>query len=79
VDRNYKEPVERAVIEPDRVLSNELPRLADSSGALTFRFGVLTMTRRSTMTRKLRALAISNASFSKSRCRLSTRQPSSSQ
>ena len=44
VDRKYREPWTGQLTARVVVLSNELPRLADSSGALASRFIVLTMT-----------------------------------
>lgn len=45
IDRKYKEPWTGQLSSRFVILSNELPRLSDSSGALASRFIVLTMTR----------------------------------
>lgn len=45
VDRKYREPWHGTLPTRFVVLSNELPRLADASGALSSRFVVVTMTR----------------------------------
>jgi len=45
VDRKYREPWTGQLPSRIVILSNELPRLSDSSGALASRFVVLTMTR----------------------------------